>query len=498
MKFWQRVASAQQYGKRSWLSAVFSSTWSSLGSFIGTYDAVDPRNKAMRGVLARPATAADLITSLPYIRNLCRNYERNNTTVRSGTEAVVAITVGTGIALEPQTGNPEYDEKLRPHWINYIHDCGINGESLYELEATGMRDVVVAGELLWRLVIDHQRIGQGKIPLLVMPIEPEWLGDFNFGTPTNNGGTMGGIDLDDYCRAVAYNLRNPNGKLEKVPAASVIHWFERRRALQIRGEPWWAPVLTTLRQVKDLVTAELEAAKNTAGFAASIETTMSPSFQQDERGSPVRDIEIGSITELAPGEKMTMYSHTRPSQQIAPFRDMLNGDIAAAMRIGKRWLTRNVSDANYSSMKADQLDQERLSAPLRENFGRGTAGKLWKAVLPYLCIKAGVPYGDYGYRLIADGQPYLDPLKDVQAAAFAIAFGLSDFETEVGKRGGDYKDTWDRLKKQVDELQSRGLVIKDPTGVVVGTDPADAGGASGDGLKEHADHRPRDQSGNYI
>jgi lambda family phage portal protein len=498
VKFWQRVAHERAYGKRSWFASVFSSTWSSLGSLMGTYDAVDPRNKAMRGVLARNASAGDLVTSLPFVRNLCRNYERNNTTVRAGTEAIVAITVGSGIALEPDTGDETLDAKLRPHWVEWLRDCGVNGQSMFQLQSSGMRDAVVAGELLWRFVIDHARIAQGKIPLAIMPLEPEWLGDFAYNQPTNNTGTIGGIDVDEFCRAVAYNLKNPNGNNEKVPADSIIHWFERRRSLQIRGEPWWAPVLTTLRQEKDLITAELEAAKNTASMSAAITTHGGMALQTDERGSPVRDIEMGSVFELAPGESITPLSHTRPSQQIAPFSDMLRGNIAATMRIPKRFLNRDITGANYSSQRGDNVDQERLSGPVREDFGNGTIGRAWHTVLPYLCVKAGIPYAKYHYRLVPDGQAYVDPLKDAQASAFAIAFGLSDYETEVGKRGGDYKAVWKKLAAQVKELEVLDLHLKDPTGAPALADPQELAQQEADAaLATHGSDKPRDKDGHF-
>lgn len=497
MKFWQRVAHQHTYGKRSWFASVFSSTWSSLGSLIGTYDAVDPRNKAMRGQLARNASAGDLVTSLPYLRNLCRNFERNNTTVRAGTEAIVAITVGSGIALEPDTGDASRDVKIRKEWVKYCRDCGINGQNIFQLESAGMRDAVIAGELLWRFVIDPTRLAKGKIPLAVMPLEPEWLGDFAYNQPTNNTGTIGGIDVDEFCRAVAYNLKSPNGRSEKVHPDSIVHWFERRRSLQIRGEPWWAPVLTTLRQEKDLITAELEAAKNTAGFAAAITTLQGMGMQSDERGSPVRDIEIGSVLELAPGEDVKMLGHTRPSQQIRPFRDMLRGDIAASVRIPKRFLDRDLSQANYSSQRGDNVDQERLSGPLREDFGHGTIGRVWSAVLPYLCVLAGVPYDpDYHYRLVPDGQAYVDPLKDAQASAYSIAFGLSDYETEVGKRGADYKKVWEKLAKQVGEMKSLNLHLKDPTGSPALEDPVEL--AQQQAAAANSSESPRDKDGQFA
>jgi len=469
--FSQRVA-AEIRGGRNMFSAIFTSGWNSLGSWLGTYDATDPRNQAMRGVVARPVSAADLVTSQPYIRNLCRNYERNNATVRAATEGLVANIVGHGIDLEPDTGNPEHDKLIGKEWDDYQRDCFVDRMEFFEGQRLACREVVVAGEALWRYVIDPERAKDGRIPLCIMPLESEWLGDSGMTVVGMMEGYVGGIKLDTFGRPITYSLKSPSGQVEEVPVAAVSHIFERRRALQIRGEPWFASVITTLHQEKDLVTSELEAAKNTANFAVAITSNGTIVADLDEKGSPVRDISLGSVVNLQQGEDAKILNHTRPSQQIAPFRSMLRGDLCGALRIGRSWIDRDPSNANYSSRQADQQDGERLLSPVREWFGHQSAGRLYKKVLPYLAIRAGILCPRDNYRLVPDGQPYVDPLKDVQAAALAIAYGLSTFEAEVGKRGGDYKRVWEKLKLEKDELGQAGLVLQSPANVPFG-DPAD-------------------------
>lgn len=462
--FIERYRQARSKG-RSAFSAVFSSSWNSLGSLLGSYDAVDPRNKSMRGYIARPVSAADLASSTPYLRNLCRNFERNHATARAAVEGLVANIVGTGIALEPDTGNPETDKKLGAEWTRYLQNCFIDGTGMYEGQSLACREMVVAGEALWRLIVDPKRAQEGLIPLCIQPLEAEWLGDSGQTITGSSEGYLGGINLDQYGRAEAYNILAPSGKTESIPAKFIVHIFERRRALQLRGEPWLAPVLTTMRQEKDLVQAELEAAKNTAGFAAAVTSNGGVPLDLDEKGDPVRNIELGTIVDLQPGEDIKMLSHTRPSQQIAPFRKMLRGDIAAACRIGQRWLDRDISDANYTSIRADMLDSEKLLAPVRDWFGHQSIGRVYQAVLPYLALRAGVSIPDpRGYRLVPDGQPYVDPLKDVQAAAMASAYGMSNFSIEIGKRGGDYRKVWRQLADEKKELDAMDLVLQSPAG----------------------------------
>lgn len=481
--FSQSMRDERMRGRSFW-SSLWTSSWNSLGSWLGTYDGVDPRNTTMRGVIARPTSAADLTVATPYMRNLCRNYERNNPTVRAAVEALVANVIGTGIALEPDTGNPDIDERLRGAWSDYIRDCFIDRTGLYEGQSQAFRDVVVAGESLWRFVIDSDRSKDGRIPLCILPLEAEWLGDNGQTVVGQDQGYVGGVKLDQFGRPRAYSIRSPSGTIEDVPADMVIQCFEKRRALQIRGEPWFAPILTTLRQEKDLVMAELEAAKNTAGYAAAITTNGGIPPDLDEKGEKVRDIAVGSVLELQTGEDIKLLSHTRPSQQIKPFREMLRGDECAALRLGRRWLDRDVSSANYSSMRADMLDNERLMAPVREWTGRHLAGKVYQKVLPYLCIQLGIPLQRGTYRLVAEGQPYVDPEKDARAAALSIAYGLSTYEVEIGKRGGDWRQVWAKLAEEKKLAESLGLELKDPDGKAMEHEvatPLDKAGANGAG-----------------
>lgn len=459
--------------KRLARTAVSASTWSqSSPNGVGGYTATDPRRKIL-GWNNRPgnATANELLTaSLPSLRAWCRHLERNNPSARAGVEALVALVVGTGISLEPDTGDEAVDKLIREQWNLYVSSCSVTGCDLYHLQNQGFRDVPVAGEMLWRFVVLPERAKAGLVPVAVMPLEAEWLDERT--SPTSGvaaDGTMrvGPITYDQYGRPVSYRLRNPElllgGESEEVPADQVVHEFERRRALQGRGEPWLAPIVETLQQERDLVDAELKSAVNTSAMAMVVTSEyhdMPDTTEDGTEDDPAQAIRLGTVARMYPGEDVKAFSHDRPSQQIKPFREMLRGDIAAALRIPSRFLDRDVSRANYSSMRADMLDTDRLLAPVREWYGHATAGRLYKKVLPFLAIKAGIPVPKRSdYRLLPDGQPYVDPEKDARAASLLIAAGLTTYEKEVAKRGEDYRKVWEQRKKENALAEQLGLTL---------------------------------------
>ncbi len=467
-------------------TATSPSTWSQTSTTgVGGYNATDPRRKVLNWN-NRPgnSTANQLLTSnLPNLRAWCRHLERNNPTARAGVEALAALVVGTGIALEPDTGDKKVDELIRDQWNLYIASCSVNGYDLYHLQNQGFRDVPVAGELLWRIVVLPDRAKAGLIPVAIMPLEAEWLDErihTTNGVDANGNLQVGPILYDKYGRPITYFLRNPETfatqEVEQVPADQIMHEFEKRRALQGRGEPWLSPVVEVLQQERDLVAAELSAAVNTAAMAMVVTSDYHDTPDTTEDGTtddPAQSIRLGGVARMFPGETVSAFSHDRPSQQIKPFREMLRGDIAAALRIPSRFLDRDVSRANYSSMRADMLDTDRLLAPVREWYGHATAGRLYKKVLPYLAIKAGIPVPKIThYKLLPDGQPYVDPQKDADAAITAIAGGLTTHEKEIAKRGEDYRKVWAQLKQEKDEAAKLGLEFE--TGNVHGNAGVDA------------------------
>lgn len=448
------------------LGKIFSSINAGITGMMGWgYTATDPKRKILDKGLwtSNRATANELLnSSITELRSKCRDLVRNNPSAKAGCDAVAALLIGTGIALEPDTGDEVVDAKIREQWNRWIKSCDIDGRDLYALQLEAAHELPQAGESIWRMIVDPSlATNDNPIPVRILPLEGEWLPDE---VPEGAGESfVAGISTDAYGRAVAYWLANPvSGRGEVVSARHVIHNFERTRAMQLRGEPMLASVIETLMNERDLVDAELYAAKQTAAMALVItsESHEAPDISEDgDSTDPAQAIRLGGVARLLPNENIKAFGHTRPSQQIAPFRQMLRGDIAAALRIPQRFLDRDVARANYSSMRADMLDTNRLLDPLREQIGQRLAGDVYRYVLPYLAIAAGVKLPRSDYRLIPDGQPYIDPSKDIAAAKDAIDGNLSTYEYEIGKRGGDYRQVWAQLAKEKEQAKALGLTM---------------------------------------
>ncbi len=466
--FWKRalVRTLALVSKRA-------ATWTAatVGGGAG-YVVTDPSRKILsRNRRPVNMTANELLAgSLSELRAYSRNAVRNNPTARAAVDGLRALIVGTGIALEIDTGDAALDKVLRREWQDWIAHCSADGRDLYALQNNGAGEVIEAGELLWRLVVMPERAARGEIPLAVLPLEGEWLDEtVSSQIGRNADGTMqaGPVCIDKYGRPVNYRIRNPEMAMlygaETVQAKDILHVFEKRRSMQARGEPWMSPIIEVMQQERDLVDAELQAAVTCSSLGIAITSKNHDTLDTNEEGTsedPAQSLRLGGVARLFPGEEITAFSHNRPGQQIAAFRQMLRGDIAGAMRLPQRFLDRDVSRANYSSMRADMIDTERMLAPVREWFGQATCGRLLAEVMPFLCAKAGVKMpARWSYRLLPDGQPYVDPYKDVQGAAMAVAGGFSTWEAEIAKRGGDRSAVWEQLAKERADAKRLGLTL---------------------------------------
>ena len=452
---------------RSVLSSILSPVAVALSGFMpGGYNLTDPLRKVTsKPIFANRSTANQLLnSSLSTLRTYCRHLERNNPTARAGVLALDALVIGSGIDLEPNTGNDATNAKVRALFNAWLRSVGTDGTDIYALQHMAMHECVIAGEWVWRIVPSTNTAD--PIPLRVLALEGEWLSELEAATVSNGCTLAAGVELDRYGNPTAYFLAPPEiGRPEKVAAISIIHGFEKKRSLQARGEPWFTPVIETLMNERDLVDAELKGATVSAAIGLAIESDHHAALDTTEYGDssdPVQSLGLGSVVRLYPGEKVNAFHHTRPSQQIAPFRQMLRGDIAAALRIPQRFLDRDVSRANYSSMRADMLDTQRLLQPVREWVGHKTIGALYKIAAPYLSAMVGTYVDPTAYRLLPDGQPYVDPVKDIRAATDAIAAGLSTWEAEIGARGGDYRQVWAQLAKEQGEMAALGIKTSQP------------------------------------
>ena len=456
---------------------------------------------------ASASADVDLNSSREVLRRRSRHAYQNGASARAIVEGLVALIVSTGIDVAPDTGDENKDKAIREQFLMWVECADASGRcDFWELQRQACRSMVLSGEFLWQIcsIDDPSR----PIPFAIQALEADQLSDTPVVDVAAGNSFCAGVESDQYGKPVFYHILSApldqftapmggtnvpntggvkaNGAImrpqitgARIPAERIIHGFEPTRPGQTRGEPWLAPVLGTLHQERQLVDTELTSAKIGAAPAMAIKTSGSgwpgasdPNFTDvNGQGQRQYDFTPGAVAVLGENEEIQVLKNDRPSQMIAPFRTMLRGDLAGAMRIPQRYIDRDCSRANYSSMRADMLDTRRLLDPVQGLFGRLAAKKVYELAFLQLSTAAGlrIPRANtpelrsmMRCKVHPDGWAYVDPEKDVRAATAAIAAGLSNFTDEAQRRGGDIDQIWKQLA--ADNAKAKALGVEPALG----------------------------------
>src|SRR5690606_21693434 len=95
---------------------------------------------------------------------------------------------------------------------------------------------------------------------------------------------------------------------KRIPAEDVLHLYRIDRPGQVRGVPWFAPVLVRLKDLDDFDDATLMRNKVAACFAAFLRDSDAPSSPSDAKSTFSAYVEPASVEVLPPGRDITFSS----------------------------------------------------------------------------------------------------------------------------------------------------------------------------------------------
>lgn len=267
-------------------------------------------------------------------------------------------------------------------------------------------------------------------------------------------------------------------------ARRVVHSFDRKWAGQHRGLSWLTPAMGEFKMANRYSRAELQAAVVNAVIAAVLETPLDGQglielFQSPDdywtKRQGASDVALnlgpgGLIPRLFPGEKLGSYASSRPNANFDPFMTAIGRRAAAALGMPYEVFMRDFSRTNYSSARASMLEG-------------------WRSILVYRLIKAVTwckpvqasvideavwrGYIDLpGYMQarrfrnawlrglwLGPARGWVDPVKEIQAAAMRIKLGISSLRDEAQEQGRDWLELLDQLELEREELTRRGLSL---------------------------------------
>jgi lambda family phage portal protein len=231
----------------------------------------------------------------------------------------------------------------------------------------------------------------------------------------------------------------------RVLADQVIHLFRPEAPGQVRGVSWFAPVMLRLADLDSWRDAQLVRQKVAAMLTAFVTTsdgTGAPfDGTPDSRGNLVGGLEPGTIKFLDPQQDVRFSTPAGIGEEVIDFAKITEREIAVGLGVPAAVLTGDLSDVNYSSIRAGLVEWRRRVEALQHNVIAFQAlrpiWRRWAATEVLSGRIAGAVAAAMPVKFITPKQAWVDPAKDVQAELDAITGGLMSRREAVTSRGVD-------------------------------------------------------------
>jgi len=443
-----------------------------------------------------PGTSADteIATAGALLRDRMRDLVRNNPHAAKAVAVLVNNIVGAGIMPRAASGDDRLDRTVNELWEAWARSCDADGQlDFYGLQTLVCREMIEGGEVLVRR--RPRRAADGlAIPVQVQVLEADFLDNTKNGE-VGSGQAVQGVEFDAIGRRRAYWLyaRHPGdafGALQggfksvAVPAAEIAHVYEKQRT-QARGVPWGAPVIRSLRDLDDYEIAEIVRKKTEACVTAIVfgadeaEQGIAPTVV-DADGNRVEQFEPGLIA-YARGGKEIRFNQPAATGGYAEYKRASLHTIAAGFRVPYELLTGDLSQVNYSSIRAGLVEFRRMIDAVQ-----------WQLFVPLFCDRVWNWFTEAAWAAGHIPEPIVrvewsppkfeavDPQKDAMADLLAIRSGTETLAEAIARKGRNPDAVLAEIAATNAKLDELGIVLDtDPrrvtkTGSAQSTETVDA------------------------
>lgn len=437
--------------------------------FTRSYDGAQG-GRRWRGQPEMPATLSAMHAARGPLARRARYLAGNNALAASGVEAWVSALVGTGIKPQSAHTDPEVRAALNLAFESWTDDADADLlTDFYGLQALMVRRMVIDGEAFALLL-------NTEAGFRIRLIDAEQV-DASLNRVIDNGRIVQGIEFDTQGRRVAYHVLPERPGMPfavvqqpvRVPAEDVVHLFKPETPGQVRGISWFAPVILRLADLDSWRDAQLvrqKIAAMLAGFVTSVDGTGKP-FDGEQTGSNlVGGLEPGTLKFLDPGQDVKFSTPAGIGVEVIDFAKITEREIAVGLGLPAAVLTGDLSDVNYSSIRAGLVEWRRRIESLQHGVVAFQALRpIWRrwAATEVLSgrvsttVNAALPV-----KFIAPKQAWVDPRSDVEAELEAIAGGLMSRREAVTSRGVDIEALDAEIAADNERASTLGLVFQQP------------------------------------
>ncbi|MCC0063618.1 MAG: phage portal protein [Defluviimonas sp.] len=387
------------------------------------------------------------------LRSRARYLANNNPWAANAVGNWVGALVGAGIMPTPRHPGAATRADLTAAFGAWADVADADGRTdFFGMQTDVVRGLVIDGEAFL-----HVLPGEDGPRLRLLP--PELIDESMTRELGNGAVIVQGVEFDAEGRRVAYWVLpyRPHDQFAsyappvRVPADEILHVMKPLAAGQVRGISWLAPVILSASDFDQLTDALLMGAKVAAMHSAFLVdlngTGGEPYDGTGEGGILETGLEPGTMKRLPTGYDVKFNT---PGQltEIGAFLRLQLQQLAAGLGLPDHLLSGDLSNANYSSLRAGLL-------PFRQRVEQIQYGTLvpqflapiWRQVITFAVLSGDLAAPDfestpraYAAEWLPPKAMQVDPLKDTQATISELEAGLTSRRKAVAERGWSLED----------------------------------------------------------
>lgn len=400
--------------------------------------------------------------ALSTLRNRSREMVRDHWAFKRILDVLVGHIVGAGISIVPDNGKDSVDREARAVFDEWARSADITEENNLEgLIALMVRSSFEGGESVLRF-IDTGKDDSRRVKLGLQLWEGDIIDAARDGDVGAGKFARLGVQLGEQGQREGYWLHKDypgEARVSKdtlkssfVARESCIHLFKQERAGQVRGVPIFAPILMSARDLADLMDAVIVKAKIEACFATFITSTndgpLDPLTTQQPGvtgiGSQITEIAPGMVAKLAPGEDVKFGMPGNGGAFFEPTYNAALYAMAAGAGVTYDQMTGNLTQANYSSLRAGKIEFRRLveqyqwltlvPKALDRIMDRFNSRAVLSGALPRRARDG------YRWKYVMPANEPIDPKKDLEADILAVRSGRMSPQEFIAGWGRDWRE----------------------------------------------------------
>jgi lambda family phage portal protein len=422
------------------------------------------------------------------LRARARKLVRENPIAVNAVESYVSSAVGKGITPRWQSDSKEINQKILKLWKQSVSHMDADGTlDFYGLQSQVVRTVITSGEVLAHMLVT-KKDKDNPVPLKVRLMEPDLLKRCTVEYLSRNRTIHMGIEFDNSNNRKAYHVYKEHpgdtplsfsftGDTMRIPVEDMMHVFVPLRPGQIRGITRFATLITRLRQLDEYEDAELTRKKIAAMFSAFVisdsgdaDLSRLPggteeSTDIDGNAITLATLEPGLVTYLRSGANDIKFA--QPADVGANYQVWLKQqlrEIAMGMEVTYEQLTGDLTDVNFSSIRAGLIEFRRRCEAFQNNiivhqFCRPFAAK-W---LDIAVLSKAISIPDYTTNRAqyinafwnADAWAYVNPKEDVETNILEVRAGFKSREMVVESTSNrDIQELDSEIKEENDRTKT--------------------------------------------